>query len=90
MNLARVQEALLAMQRCEDRTLQVRRPRNESDVREMAGAGLIEATLGDGTPGSVTSIEAVTEAGRKFLQTFPANYRFCEQGFRTVMPTSPV
>ena len=80
MNLARAQRVLLAMERCDNRPLHVRRTRNETDVREMTRAGLIDATLSDGSAGSVTVTSAVTEAGRQFLRTFPASYRFCHAG----------
>ena len=80
MNLARVQRVLLAIQRCDNRPLRVRRARNEADVREMTYAGLIKADLSDGSVGSVTITCAVTEAGRRFLRTFPASYRFCQAG----------
>ena len=80
MNLARTRTALLAIQRYEDRALRIWRSRNEEDVREMADAGLINASLSDGSPGSFTCASAVTEAGRHFLRIFPAGYRFCDAG----------
>jgi hypothetical protein len=78
MNLLRAQQVLLALKRCDERALRIQRTANEAAVREIAGAGLIEATLADGSPGSVTSTGAVTEAGRRFLHAFPLSYRFCE------------
>ncbi len=78
MNLARTRTALLAIQRYDHRALRIWRGRNESDVREMADAGLITASMSDGSPGSLTSASAITEAGRHFLGMFPAGYRFCE------------
>ena len=77
MNLARAQEVLRALERCK-RTLRIRRMQNDADVRDIADAGLIEASLADGSPGSVTSTGAVTDAGRRFLQAFPQSYRFCD------------
>jgi uncharacterized protein YaeQ len=78
MNLARTRTALLAIQRYEHRALRIWRSRNEADVREMAAAGLISASLGDGSPESLTSASAITEAGRQFLRIFPTGYRFCD------------
>jgi uncharacterized protein YaeQ len=78
MNLARTRTALLAIQRYDHRAIRIWRGRNESDVREMADAGLITASMSDGSPGSLTSASAITEAGRHFLGMFPAGYRFCE------------
>ncbi len=80
MNLARTRAALLAIQRYERRALRVWRSRNEADIREMADAGLIDASLSDGLPGSLTCTCAITEAGRHFLRIFPRGYRFCDAG----------
>jgi hypothetical protein len=80
MNLARTRTALLAIQRSEHRALRIWRNRNESDVREMVEAGLIRASVSNGSPGSLTSASAITEAGRQFLRLFPAGYRFCDAG----------
>jgi uncharacterized protein YaeQ len=80
MNLARTRTALLAIQRYEHRALRIWRSRNEADVREMADAGLIAASISDGSPGSLTSTCAVTEAGRNFLRIFPRGYRMCDAG----------
>jgi hypothetical protein len=41
--------------------------KGEADVREMASAGLIEATLNDGKEGGFTAIHRVTAAGKAFL-----------------------
>ena len=78
MNLFRAQKALLALQRHEHRQLRVRRSVNDADVREMVEAGLIDAALGDGSSQSATVLMKLTDAGRRFLQIFPARYRFCE------------
>ena len=78
MNLARTQRVLLAVERRQQRHLHVRRPRNEADVREMVEAGLLNVTFSDGSLESQTVIDTVTEAGRRFLRTFPPTYRFCE------------
>lgn len=78
MNLARTQKILLAVERCPKLKLQVHRPRNEADVREMVEAGLIRALLPGQTGQPVTVLEAVTDAGNQFLRAFPQSYRFCE------------
>ncbi len=77
MNIARAQKALLAVQRSDTRHLRVRRPANDADVREMVQAGLLHATLSDGSAGSATVLCTLTDAGRRFLQIFPARYRLC-------------
>lgn len=78
MNLARTRLALRAIERSGHRTLRIWRSRNEADVREMADAGLIDVSISDGSPGSLTAACAITEAGRHFLRIFPAGYRLCE------------
>jgi hypothetical protein len=78
MNLARAQKALLAIQRHEHRHLHVRRPANDADVREMVHEGLLIASLSDGSRESDTVLGTLTDAGRRFLQVFPARYRLCE------------
>lgn len=78
MNLGRAQKALLAVQRHEHGPLRVRRPANELDVREMVREGLVSATLSDGSRESTTVLGTLTDAGRRFLQMFPARFRFCE------------
>ncbi|HMJ05817.1 MAG TPA: hypothetical protein VK474_06130 [Chthoniobacterales bacterium] len=42
----------------------------DREVRQMAEAGLIEATFNDGAAGSFTSINRVLEAGYSFLRSF--------------------
>jgi hypothetical protein len=42
----------------------------EGDVREMANAGLVEATVDDGKEGGFTAINRVTAAGETFLRLF--------------------
>jgi hypothetical protein len=78
MNLFRARRVLLAIQRREQRHLQVRRPENKSDVSELVQEGLLDANLGDGVAGCATVPGPLTDAGRKFLLKFPARYRFCE------------
>ena len=78
MNLFRAQKALLAVQRHEDRYLRVHRPENTADVWEMVQAGLVDAAPSDGSSAPGTVLMKLTDAGRRFLQMFPARYRFCE------------
>jgi hypothetical protein len=77
MNVFRARRILLAVQRDENRHLRVRRPGNISDVREMVQEGLLDANLNDGSEGFATVLGTLTDAGRRFLQTFPVKYRFC-------------
>jgi hypothetical protein len=44
----------------------------------MVKEGLLSATLGDGSRGSATVVTTLTDAGRRFLQIFPASYRLGE------------
>lgn len=78
MNVFRARRVLLAVQRRENRHLRVCRPENNSDVRDMVQEGLLDANLSDGSEGSATVLGTLTDAGRRFLQTFPAKYRFCD------------
>lgn len=78
MNLARARKALLAVQRCERRHLRVQRPANDAHVRELVQEGLLEAAFSDDPRQSATLVGTLTDAGREFLQLFPARYRFCE------------
>jgi hypothetical protein len=50
--------------------LKIANPKLEPEVRQMAEAGLITATLNDGKPGSFTAVNSVTQAGLGFLQVF--------------------
>ncbi|HEY2713760.1 MAG TPA: hypothetical protein VGI60_14695 [Chthoniobacterales bacterium] len=44
----------------------------------MVEAGLLNAELSDGSAQSATVLGTLTDGGRRFLQIFPANYRFCD------------
>jgi hypothetical protein len=46
----------------------------EDDVKEMASAGLVEATLNDGTERGFTAINRVTAKGEAFLRVFEGRY----------------
>ena len=50
--------------------LKIADPKLEPEVREMAEAGLITATLRDGRAGSFTAVNSVTDAGLQFLRVF--------------------
>ena len=78
MNLFRAQKALLAVERIDKRPLRIRRPENNADIREMVEAGLVDAALSDVSTESTPVLMQLTDAGRRFLQIFPARYRFCE------------
>lgn len=78
MNLARAQKVLLAVQRHKNRHLRVHRAQNDADVRAMVEEGLLHAELSDGSAESETILGTLTDAGRKFLQVFPAHFRFCD------------
>lgn len=43
---------------------------DDREVRLMADAGLVDATLNDGKEGSFTSINRLTALGAQFLRTF--------------------
>jgi hypothetical protein len=68
MNLPRVYQLLLALPR--HGILKITDVTAENDVREMANAGLVEATLNDGKEGAFTTINSVTVAGQAFLLSF--------------------
>jgi hypothetical protein len=44
----------------------------------MVREGLVSATLNDGSRESATVLGTLTDAGRRFLQAFPARFRFCD------------
>ena len=70
MNLDLVHAILLATTRQPYGFLKIANSRLEPEVREMADAGLIVATLSDGKPGSFSTVKSVTEEGLKFLRVF--------------------
>jgi hypothetical protein len=49
--------------------------KGEADVREMAAAGLVEATLNDGNGGGSIAINRVTPAGEAFLRVLEGRNR---------------
>ena len=70
MNLDIVHEILVATTAQPHGFLKIADPKLEPEVREMAKAGLITATLKNGKRGSVTAVNSVTDSGRQFLRVF--------------------
>ena len=75
MNLELAYELLLATTQQPHGFLKIADPDLEQDVREIAQAGLVTATLSDGKEGSFTAINSVTDTGMSFL----ANQRILKQ-----------
>jgi hypothetical protein len=67
MNLARTYQLLIAIGKQRHGFLEITDPEVKNDVREMARAGLVEATLNDGKEGSCTASYSMTAAGQAFL-----------------------
>ena len=75
MNLDDVHAILVATSEQPYGFLKIVNPKLEPQVREMAEAGLITATLSDGKAGSFTAVNSVTDAGLRFLRVFrPHNF----------------
>lgn len=70
MNLAYVHRLLIAADQQPDAHLKVLGWRADCEVRLMAEAGLVEATLNDSEDESFTSINRLTDLGRTFLRAF--------------------
>ena len=70
MNLPLVYKLLLATTQQRHGFLKLANPWADTDVQQMAQAGLVEATLNDGQTGGFTSINEVTVAGHAFLRAF--------------------
>jgi hypothetical protein len=71
MNLVFAYQLLLAADEQRSGFLKVAAGEPDRQVRLMAAAGLVEATLNnDGRPGSFTAIRRLTASGRTFLRTF--------------------
>jgi hypothetical protein len=68
MNLAYVHRLLIAADEQRDGHLKVVGQRADCEVRLMAKAGLVEATLSDGNGEPFTSINRLTDLGRTFLR----------------------
>lgn len=70
MNLDTAHAILIATTEQPHGSLKIADPRLEPEVREMAAAGLITATLKNGKAGSFTVVNSVTDAGLQFLRVF--------------------
>lgn len=70
MNLPYVYELMAAAESQRHGFIRLRGTHADREVREMAKAGLVEATFDDGEDGSFTSINRVTASGQAFLRTF--------------------
>jgi DNA-binding PadR family transcriptional regulator len=70
MNLDNAHAILVATTEQPHGFLKIADPKLEPEIREMAAAGLITATLQGGKAGSFTAVNSVTDAGRQFLRVF--------------------
>jgi hypothetical protein len=70
MNLPYVYELLAAADEQRHGFIKLRGIQADHEVRLMAQAGLVEATLDDGKEGSFTSINRLSAVGQTFLRTF--------------------
>jgi hypothetical protein len=70
MNLTYAHKILLAADQQRHGFLRIRGRQANHEVRLMAEAGLVDATLSDGKNESFTIINRLTDFGRKFLRTF--------------------
>ena len=70
MNLDTAHAILVATTKQAHGFLKIADPKLEPEVREMAAAGLITATLRDGKAGAVTAVKSVTDSGMRFLRVF--------------------
>ncbi|HWM25414.1 MAG TPA: hypothetical protein VNP98_11355 [Chthoniobacterales bacterium] len=70
MNLDNARAILVATTQQPHGFLKITDPKLEPEIREMAAAGLITATLPGGKAGSFTAVNSVTDAGLQFLRVF--------------------
>ena len=70
MNLDNAHAILVATTEQPHGFLKIADPKLEPEVREMAAAGLITATLKGKKAGSFTAVNSITNAGRQFLRVF--------------------
>jgi hypothetical protein len=70
MNLSYVHKLLVAADQQRHGFLRIRDRQADQQVRLMAGAGLVDATLSNGKDESFTAINRLTDLGRTFLRTF--------------------
>jgi hypothetical protein len=70
VNLSYVHKLLVAADQQRHGFLRIRGRQADHEVRLMADAGLVDATLSDGKDESFTAIKRLTDLGRTFLRTF--------------------
>lgn len=70
MNLDNAHAILVATSEQRHGFLKIVDPKLEPEIREMAKAGLITATLRNGKRGSFTAVNSITESGLQFLRVF--------------------
>jgi hypothetical protein len=70
MNLPYAYDLLAAADEQRHGFIKLRGTQADQEVRLMADAGLVMATLNDGKEGSFTSINRVTATGQTFLRAF--------------------
>ena len=70
MNLPYTHSLLLAASEQRHGFIRLEGATADHEVRQMAAAGLVDATFYDGTPGSFTSINRLRPAGETFLRAF--------------------
>jgi len=70
MNLDNAHAILVATTEQPHGFLKIADPTLEPEVREMAAAGLITATLQNGRAGPFTAVSSVTDSGLQFLRVF--------------------
>ena len=85
MNLDTVHEILVATTEQPHGFLKIADPKLEPEVREMAAAGLITATLRSGKRGSFTAVNSVTDSGLQFLRVF-RRHDFSQSAASTPFP----
>ena len=69
MNLSYVHKLLVAADQQRHGFLRIRDRQADRQVRLMAGAGLVDATLSNGKDESFTAIDRLTDLGRTFKDT---------------------
>jgi hypothetical protein len=70
MNLPYVYKLLTAANEQPHGFLQIRGRQANREIRLMAEAGLVDATLSDGKTEALTAINRVTDLGQSFLRSF--------------------
>ena len=70
MNLDNAHAILVATTEQPHGFLKIADPKLEPEVREMAAAGLITATLRGEKGGSFTAVNSITDSGLQFLRVF--------------------